>query len=210
MGRRFFMLAICAALLLVATTAQAIPITYHVTGTLDYQDSGSDPLALDDATYDFQMTFDTTDNDLSGFYLLGSSTLTLGGTPYSGTAALGIADSGLLTLDDTFFLAAATPMYASHDIQIIPALQHFPALPFYDTGDVVSILSDIYYVTDFGGDPNAEFFFDLVNAQSFSVPSTDPGGQEPIPEPATLTCFGIGLVGLGLFRARKKARRKSS
>ena len=207
MSRWLFILAMCTALLLVAATAQATSITYHVNGTLDYQDSGSDPLSLDGATYSLQMAFDTADNDGTGIYLGTSSTLTLGATAYSGTAALGIIDPTTLLLNDTFFVASATPLSVLHIIEFGAGFLSPPALPYYNTGDVADIFSLVEYVADVAGNPNAEFFFDLINAETYSVPSRDPGGQEPIPEPASLTCFGIGLIGLGIFRARKKARR---
>lgn len=206
MNRRLFILAICAAFLFAVGIARADSITYHVNGTLDYKGTGSDPLSLDGASYNLAMTFDTADNDGSGFYSSTASTLTLNATPYAGTSGFGIIDSTSFFLTDVFFPAAATPLSVEHTIEFGAGFLNPPNLPYYNTGDVSDISSSLYYVADVQGNPSAEFSFDIVDAESYSVPPRQ-DGPSPIPEPTTIACFGLGLIGLGVFRSRKKVRR---
>lgn len=76
-----------------------------------------------------------------------------------------------------------------------------------------------------GGQPNRHFLFTNLSSFDWAVirladlgitqvtniakvshvgEFTGPGGETPVPEPATLTMLGLGLIGLGFVRRRKK------
>ena len=105
--------------------------------------------------------------------------------------AITFEDAAFFSLPPTLIAGGSTGLVAFFDA-VVSAL--VPPGVYVGT---VSVLG--------GDDANAD---DILGTQEFSITVT-PGGQDPIPEPASMLLLGSGLAGAAALRRRKRREAKS-
>jgi hypothetical protein len=203
----------CAGLILLASVANAAPITFQFTGIVDSTIAFYDPAFIDDpsgATFTGIYTFDDNATDTvagssSGGYVGSGVTLSVTNQSFS-FASVNIGVNNFVGLDQYLVSFADAITFLSirlEDAQAgafstdaLPLLP--PALAPFETRFMTFQLSDPGFnaLVDFNGTITA---LECVTGCDQQPPVT------PVPEPATVSLLAAGL---GVLAARRRARRR--
>ena len=144
--------------------------------------------------FDFDILYDSLALSFTGYTLGGG----LGDLGLGEALDLSFGDlGGIIDLAETSFL---------FDFELLP-LQSSPlVLATLDFTVDVLAPGDITVVQLDVGDPNlyvaGEFGLELLDVE-YNPTAVISNGERDLPTPATLSLFGLGLVGLGMFRRRR-------
>lgn len=174
----FASLGICA----LPNAANAIPVTWTVTGSFD-----------DGGTFSGSFTYDADTDAMSAWNLS-----VAGGTVFAAfTYSSSIADSFIdfPHTDDRFiFCSTVNCLGERRDLRL--AL----AAPLTDAGGLIALLAG-------PAAPHPDYGLECSNCGFVrNITSGSAQAGVSVPEPATLTLFGIALGGLGAFRMRRNQK----